>query len=72
MAAITTNTSAHHAPRPARRSLFQRFDAFFTDLARARSCASEYEHLAALSDEQLAARGLRRTVLVRHVARAYL
>lgn len=72
MAAITTNSPAQVRNRAARPSFFARFDAFFTDISRARACASEYEHLSGLSDDQLAARGLRRTDLVRHVARAYL
>lgn len=71
MAAFTTNTHAHaaRAPRP---TVFERFDAFFTGIARARTCAREYAHLAQLNDAQLAARGLTRQELVHHVARAYL
>ncbi len=69
MAAFTTNAHTHHTPRP---SFFERFDAFFTDLGRARTCAQDYQRLSMLSDAQLAARGLQRSDLVRHVARAYL
>lgn len=69
MVAATTNTHANQAERP---SPFARFDAFFTNLARARACATAYEQLASLSDTQLAARGLKRTDLSDYVVRTYL
>ncbi len=66
MAVFTTNTT------PRRPSFLERFDAFFTDVARARACAHEYQHLADLTDAQLAARGLKREDIVRHVTRGFL
>lgn len=71
MAAFTTNTPVR-STRPSRPTLFERFDAFFTDLARARACADEFQHLWDLSDAQLAERGLKRSDIVQHVGRAYL
>lgn len=74
MAAFTTNMvhATAHARKTSRPGLLQRFDAFFTAIATARTCAQEVEHLSALTDAQLAERGLTRQTLVRHAARAYL
>ena len=69
MAVFTTNAPVHRAARP---SFFERFDTFFTGLSRARACGAEHQGLAGLSDVQLAARGMERSDIVRHVARAYL
>lgn len=69
MAAFTTNIHARRTQRP---SFFARFDAFFTSVAHARACSAQYQSLAGLTDAQLAARGLKRADIVRHVARAYL
>lgn len=73
MAAFSTNIfSTPAAAKPAGRSLFERLDALFTEIAKARTCAQDCEALSALSDAQLEARGLERSQIVRHAARGYL
>ena len=54
------------------KGFFARIDAVFSELARARTTAHEFETLAHLSDAQLKERGLTRSQIVRHAARAYL
>ncbi|OAN84549.1 hypothetical protein A8B78_06730 [Jannaschia sp. EhC01] len=73
MAVFSTNVfSTSAAVKPQGRTWFARLDTLFTAIAKARTCAQEIEHLSALSDAQLEARGLTRQTLVRHAARAYL
>lgn len=69
MAVFSTNFAP--AQRPSR-SLFERIDALFTTIAKARACSEEFDVLNNLSDEQLAERGMDRTDIARHLARAYL
>ena len=45
---------------------------FLSDLSNARRCALEAERLMALSDAQLARRGLRRDEIVSHVFRNHM
>ena len=45
-------------------SIFTQIGNFFGDLQRAHAATRAYERLSALSDERLAARGLKRTDIV--------
>jgi hypothetical protein len=45
---------------------------FLCDLSNARQCALEVERLMALSDAELARRGLKRDEIVRYVFRNYM
>ncbi len=69
MAAFTTNTAVPHRSGP---TFFERLDALFTTIARARTRAAEIETISTLSDAELARRGVNRAQAVRHAARAYL
>lgn len=73
MAAFTTNFApvSASAQRPAR-GLFERIDALFTTIAKARACSEEFDVLNGLSDEQLAERGMDRADIATHLTRAYL
>lgn len=73
MAVFSTNLfSPQAATKPAGRSFFARLDTLFSEIAKARTCAREYEMLSDMSDAQLQARGLERSRIVRHAARGYL
>lgn len=69
MAAFTTNLAR---PQRVTLGLFERLDALFTSIAKARACVQDVDALTNLTDAQLAERGLDRTDIVRHAARAYL
>ena len=74
MASITTNTDiqagAVHLLKTAGNSVLNMFQAvgnFFVMLAETNSRAQAVERLNAMSDAQLAARGLKREDIVRHI-----
>ncbi|MCB1358656.1 MAG: DUF1127 domain-containing protein [Maritimibacter sp.] len=60
----TTTTATFDGPRP---SLLSRIGAFFADITEAHSRSDQVMKLQALSDDELAARGLTRDEIVRHV-----
>jgi len=61
---IANTNSAHAGRRP---SLFSRIGGFFVAYGEAQSRSDQITALTALTDEQLAARGLDRARIVAHV-----
>jgi hypothetical protein len=73
MATITTNAGARAAaavnPGSKRPSLFARILDFLAEVGELRARSAQVQALMALSDEQLAKRGLTRDTIVTHVFR---